>query len=483
MRILFILKSENFLVPTGLCVISAVAKKEGYSTSLCELNRQYPLKSISEFKPDVIAYSASTGEAKHYLRLNSLIKERFPGIFTIMGGSHPTFFPDVVYEGGLDAICIGEGEEAFIDFLEAVSTKKSLDNILNIVTRENRQDFTIRNLIEDLDRLPFPDYSLIYDNTPMGRYPLKSIITSRGCPYDCSYCFNASWRRIYQGKGSVVRKYSVNYIIDEIKYVREKWPLSFIKFYDDIFTYQADGWLEEFSKKYKRYINLPFFILTRADLLTEDMVKLLKYAGCHTISMSIESGNADIRKKMLKRQMSNEQIIKAHYLCNKYGIHTFTNCIIGLPQTSIDNDVESIDLSIKSRVSWAEFPIFYPYPGTELGQWTIEKGFYNAEFEKMHTSYQYKSPLNCFNEKEKNAQMNLALLGSVAVVFPFLRNLIVKYGIYIRHNFFFTFMYYLTKMYVLRKKIYITKANLWVSIYIFIKSLKQEWFKHENKKG
>jgi len=483
LRILFILKSENFLVPTGLCIISAVAKKDDCSISLCELNRQDPFKSISEFKPDVIAYSASTGEAKHYIRLNLLIKEKFPDIFTIMGGPHPTFFPDVVYEGKLDAVCIGEGEEAFVDFLEAVSTRKSLDNIPNIVTRGNRHGFTVRNLVEDLDRLPFPDFGLLYDNTPMGRYPLKSIITSRGCPYDCTYCFNAAWREIYKGKGKAVRRHSVDYIIDEINYVRERWPLSFVKFYDDIFAYNADDWLEEFSLKYKKHINLPFFILTRADLLTENMVKLLRKAGCHTISMSIESGNADIRKKMLKRYTTNEQILKAHRLCEEYGIYTFTNYIIGLPQTVIEDDIESLDLALKIRVTWAEFLIFHPYPGTELGQRTIEMGFFKTDFSKMHTSYQYKSPLNCFTEKHKNIQMNLAVLGPVVVVFPFLRNIVVKYLIYIKHNFFFTLGYYFTKMFVLRRKIYVTKTNLWTSLNIFMRSLLQEWFKHENRKG
>jgi len=482
-KVLFIFKSENFLVPTGICAISAIAREKKHETFLCEIKSQNPFKSVQKLRPDIIAYSASTGEAKHYLKLNSLLKRKFPRVFTFMGGPHPTFYPDVIYEGDLDAICVGEGEKAFADVLESPLTKESLDKIPNIVTADNRNDFTIRGLIEDLDSLPFPDYSLLYDNTPMGSYPLKSIITSRGCPYNCTYCFNAVWRKIYQGKGKIVRRHSVNYIIDEIQYVKERWPLSFIKFYDDIFTYQADSWLVEFSKKYKKNIGLPFFILTRADLLSEDVVKLLKYAGCHTISMSIEAGNPEIRKKMLKRYMTNEQIIKAHHLCEKYSIYTFTNCIIGLPGTTIDNDMESVELPIKSKISWAEFPIFYPYPGTELGQYAIKNNYYKLNFEDMHTSYQFKSPLSCFTEREKNAQMNLCILGPIAVVFPFLKNLILKYLIFIKHNFLFTFFYYLTKMYVFRRKIYITKTNLWVSMNIFARSLRQEWFRHENQKG
>lgn len=483
MRVLFIFKNENFLAPAGLCSVAGVVKNKGYSTYLCELNTHNPFEIIEEVKPDVIAYSASTGEAKHYLNLNSLLKRKYPHIFTIMGGPHPTFYPDVVYQGCLDAICVGEGEEAFVDLLEAIENGKSYHEIPNIVTPENRNSFSVRNLIEDLDSLPFPDYGLIYDNTSLGKFPLKSIVTSRGCPYNCTYCFNAAWREIYREKGGVIRRHSVDYVIDLLRYIKSKWPLSCVKFYDDIFAYKVDDWLEEFAYKYKRYINLPFFILTRADLLTEEMVKLLKYAGCRTISMSIEAGNPDIRRNMLNRNMSDEQIIKAHRLCEKYDIYTFTNCIIGLPDTNLKNDLESLDLCIKSRVDWVEFLIFHPYPGTELGEYTIKKGYFKPDFNKFHTSYQYKSPLNCFTEREKNIQMNLEVLGPVAVVFPKFKYLILKFLIYFPHNFLFTIMYYLTKMYVFRKKIYITKTNLWTSMVIFLRSLRQEWFRHENKKG
>ncbi|MDD4894055.1 MAG: radical SAM protein [Candidatus Omnitrophica bacterium] len=483
MKILFIFKNENFLAPIGLCNISAVAVKEGHNTYLCEMNSENPLERIAALKPDIVAYSACTGEAKHYLKLNSMIKERFPAIFTIMGGPHPTFSPDVIKEGNLDAVCIGEGEGAFMELLGVIGEGKSPDGLPNIVTRNNKGKFAIRNLVEDLDSLPFPDYGLLYDNTPMGKYPLKNFIVSRGCAYDCTYCFNAAWRQIYKGHGTSVRRHSVDYAIDDIRKVKERWPLSNVKFYDDIFTYRADDWLEEFSRKYKKYIDLPFFILTRADLLTEDMVKLLKHAGCRTISMSIESGNTDIRNRMLKRGMSDEDIISAHRLCEKYGIHTFTNCIIGLPGTSIDNDIESIDLAIKARVTWVEFLIFHPYPRTELGQQSINTGLYNPDYKKMHTSYMHSSPLNCFNQKQKNAQMNLSVLGAVAVVLPRLRNLIVRHLIFWRHSRFFTLVYYSLKMYVLRKKIYVTRTTALESLRILARSLRQEWFRHENQTG
>jgi radical SAM superfamily enzyme YgiQ (UPF0313 family) len=332
--------------------------------------------------------------------------------------------------------------------------------------------------VEDLDSLPFPDYSLLYDNTEMGKYPLKGFMASRGCPYNCTYCFNSAWHKIYRGHGKTVRRHSVDFVIEDIQKVKERWPLSYIKFWDDIFTYRADDWLEEFSQKYKQRIGLPFFSYTRCDLLTEDMAKLLKYAGCRTISMSIEAGNPQVRNEMLKRRISDEQIIAAHRLCKKYGFYTFTNCILGLPGTTIADDIQSLDLCLKSQITWAEFPIFYPYPQTELGDQVINMGMYTPDYGKMHTSYQNTSILNCFTEKEKKVQMNMGMLASVAVAIPWLRKLIVNHLIYWPPNKLFTLAYWLAKSYALRRKIYVTKTTRWESFHIYVRSLRQEFFKH-----
>jgi len=462
-------------------IISAMAKEIGCDTCLCQLGKENVLERVIRERPDIVAYSSSTGEAKHYIGINQLIKDKFPNIFTIMGGPHPTFYPDLVRETTLDAVCIGEGEGAVVDLISKLSSGESLRDIPNIFVRGGT-NHEVRDLIEDLDSLPFPDYGLFYDSTEMGKSTLKAFMASRGCPYNCSYCFNDCWNKIYRGHGKIVRRHSVDWVIEDIRRVKEKWCLSTVKFYDDIFVYRADDWLEEFARKYKKYIDLPFFILTRCDLLTEDMVKLLKYAGCRTISMSIEAGNPRIRKELLNRNMSNEQIINAHELCQKYGIYTFANCIVGLPGTSLWNDLESVDLATKCKVDWTEFPIFYPYPGTELGDRTIAMEMYTPDYKKMHTSYMFRSLLNCFSEKEKDVQENLTTLAPVAVALPKLRNLLMKHLIYWRPNRLFTLTFYLVKMYIIRHKIYVTKTNHWQSFLIYLRTLKQELFRRSEEK-
>lgn len=470
------------MVPRGASIISAIARQKGHETSLSDMNSEDPLERIATLKPEIVAYSSLSGESKYYITLNAVIKDKFPNLFTIMGGPHATFYSDVIHSSTLDAICIGEGEYAFADVLDKLSAGKSVEGIPNISTR-NGATFTMRDAVADLDSLPFPDYGLFYENIPaMGKSPLKSIMISRGCPYKCSYCFNARWCEIYQGHGKMMRRHSVEYVIEDIERVREKWPLSCVKFYDDIFTFRADDWLEEFYRKYKERIGLPFFILTRYDLLTEDMVRLLREAGCRTISMSIEAGNPQARNDLLKRKMSDKQIIKASHLCDRYDIYTFTNAILALPNSTLKDDIRSVDLAIEAKSTWAEFSPFYPYPGTELGDYAIKMGLYQPDYAHMHTSYQNCSLLNCFSDKEKRAHTNLTVLGPVAVVFPKLRNLIINHLIYWPCNRAFILMYWAAKNYTLRRKIYYTKTTFWQSMRIYARSLKQELFRHTEEK-
>ncbi|MDD5067756.1 MAG: radical SAM protein [bacterium] len=335
MNILFIVKEVDYLDPLGLMTISAVARQQGHQASLCILNREDVFRKITEYKPRIIAYSASTGEHKYYFQINDRIKAGHKDIFTIMGGPHTTFFPFSIRECSLDAVCIGEGEEAFTELLTRMEQGKDIRNIPNILLQGEEQHPELHPINQDLDSLPFPDRELIYRNTEMSAFPLKSFMASRGCPYSCTYCFNHAFRKIYKNETDFLRRHSVDYMIEEILQVKKKYNLQFIKFYDDIFIMKVDPWLEEFVEKYRKKVGLPFHVLMRANLVHEDMVKKLKEAGCHSISISIESADDRLRNEVLKRNMTGEQMLNAFHLCKKYGIHTFANNILGLPTSTI----------------------------------------------------------------------------------------------------------------------------------------------------
>ncbi len=476
MKILFIIKMIDFIDPQGIMQLSAIAKANNHDTFLGILTRENVFKKIEKIRPQVIAYSATTGEHKYYLKINEEIKKRFPNIFTIMGGPHATFYPECIHNSSLDAICIGEGDEAFLELLQKLEKREGISDIKNIMIKEKRNG--LRNFYPDLDKLPFPDRDIFYKTTEMGKFPIKSFMVSRGCPYSCTYCFNSPFKELYKGKGAYLRRKSVRRSIEEIVCVREKYPIQFVKFYDDIFAYPEDPWLEGFCREYRESIKLPFHCLTRPNLLNEDMVKLLKEAGCVSISMSIEAANPYLRNEILKRNMSDEQIYRAFEICHRYKINTFANSILALPNSKIQDDIATVLMNIKSKVTFAEFPICHPYPGTQLGEFCRENGIFGADYDKIHLSYMFESPLSCFTKREKRIQKNLSLLGTVAVWKPQLKNLILNYLIYTPNTIFYILAYILVKMYVIKTKIYPFRLKPNDFFELFFKGLRIDTFKH-----
>ena len=140
--------------------------------------------------------------------------------------------------------------------------------------------------------------------------------------------------------------------------------------------------------------------------------------------------------------------------------------------------METLDLNIACKVSFAEFPIFHPYPRTELGDYCIEQGIFDQHYEHLHLSYQSISPLSCFTPEQKNIQINLSELGLIAVWFPKLRNLIVNRLIKLPHNSLFFLAYYFAKAYLVNRKIYPFRLRFSSAFKLLKKSLSLERFKH-----
>jgi len=279
-------------------------------------------------------------------------------IFQIMGGPHCTFAPEVLSGSALDAIGVGECDVAWVELLSAMSAGRSIDDIPNIVTqsnfhrvlipsdlkRENYIKYRVANTMERtcrdpvnhvgcLDHLPFLDWRLFLARTSFERdnsLLKRTIMTRRGCPYPCTYCFNRVQNALYSGQ-KTIHNYSIDRVIAECKEVSHQWPTEFWKIYDDNAFFSSKGKegerLREFAEKWRDEIDLPFFVLIRADIAAKDpeILRLLKKAGCKSITMSIESGSKYIREKLLERNMSDEQIISSHHNAWELGIVNFSN--------------------------------------------------------------------------------------------------------------------------------------------------------------
>lgn len=384
MRILFIVQQIDY-EPQGIMHLSSALKAAGHEVELAVAARQDPVAMARDFQPDVAAYSVITGSQRYYLDLNRRLKAELPGLFSVFGGPHPTFFPEMVEAEGVDGICRGEGEAALVELADTL-TGGGRTAVLGL---ENwwfcRDGETIANpvrpYIEDLDTLPFPDRALVYDRDPISaRSKIKHFLTGRGCPYNCTYCFNHALGQLYRGKGQRFRQQSVEYVIEDIRRVRDRYPLEFVVFLDDTFVLSHD-WLAEFAEKYPRRIGLPFFCNTRANLVTAEQVRLLKAAGCHSVSMGVETANDRIRDELLKRNMSREGILDAAAILRRHNVAFMTNNMLSLPTGSLETDFETLALNAECRPAYANVFLFQPYPKTALGEWAYREGWMMGSFD------------------------------------------------------------------------------------------------------
>ena len=331
----------------------------------------------------------------------------------------------------------------------------------------------MRRLIEPLDDLPHPDRALAY--LPGGHLAdlnVKSFMASRGCAFRCAYCFNSKYNELYHGNGTTVRRFSVDYVIEEIEQVRADYRLTFVRFGDDMFAYRADDWLLEFAEKYPRRIGLPFYCLIRPDVLKPELVAVLRRAGCHSLALSIEAGNPQLRREVLQRRMSDEAITEAFENIHRAGIHVYANAMFGLPGGTIDDDIRTVELAARYRPAYPSFTVLTPFRGTLLGEQCAERGLIDGEYPERTTD---RSILNCFSEKEKDVQVNLVHLGIFAVRFPILRNLILKRLIFWKPNQVFFAAWYLMKNYVSAKYIWPIRAGVFAKARLALRALAFEF--------
>lgn len=382
----------------GVMCLSAYAKSKGHQCDILiqsEEGKDFYDKILA-YKPDAIAFSAMTGFHTYYLKMADKVKKMLD-VPTIFGGPHPTFFPEVIEHPSVDAVCRGEGEEALVDFLNAVDNKSFFAGIPNLWVKENGSIIRneVRCGVNELDEYPPADREIYYKYDYLRDYPTKPFITGRGCPYLCSFCFNRDFNQMYKGKMKMLRRNSPEKVIEELLDCKNKYPLKKIFFNDDIFIMQTD-WLEEFVPLYNKKIGLPYACNVRANLVNEERVKLLKESGCYLVMWGIESGVEKRRREILDKNISDDQIRKAAALFRQYKIKMKSFNIMGSPGETLDDAVQTIKLNAEVKIDFPWCSILQPYPRTKIAEIAQKQGFLKDDYslDDMEKSFFSASILN-----------------------------------------------------------------------------------------
>ena len=214
----------------------------------------------------------------------------------------------------------------------------------------------------------------------------------------------------------------------------------------------------------------------------------MQAAGCVSLNISIDTANREVRKRVVHKNFSNEEISENFRLLRRRKINVFNNMIFGLPPTSaelshtiIQDDKDAIDLEIKAGVRFSSRSILIPYPGTEIYKYCEERGYYVMNVDEFGESLLERSPLNCFDDEQNDVMKNLLYLSGLAVWQPWLALFIKKYAVHWRNRFakkLYLAIYYVVKVYTLKKYIYTIKIkNPWRGLKDFIKGFRIEVFR------
>ena len=367
----------------GIAYILSFLKSKGHNVSLLHLLKppadQEFLGRVKSFSPGLIAFTSFTHQFREVKRLVSCLKNNLK-VPIMCGGVHCTIDPKrALLESDLDMVCIGEGEEAMLELADAIQNGRDYSNIRNIWLKHNGRitENPIRPLLEDLDSLPFPDWDIFhYESlTETNTFKWASVLATRGCPRNCSFCCNHALRSVYPNKNKYVRIRSAIKVIEEIEAMLEKYhQLKAIHLLDDTVGLYAD-WLEEFSYLYNSRISLPMHCNSRVEIVNNDKkLESFKRMGVETIRLGVESGDEAI-SKVLNRQLSNEEIIRAIKRCRESGIRVLSYNMVGLPFEDMGKILKTIRLNVKAHTDVIHVSIFQPYPNTDLYKLCVKEDF------------------------------------------------------------------------------------------------------------
>lgn len=385
------------LPPLGLAYIAAVLRKVGHFVKIIDLNVQENLwETVKERKWDIVGLSGDTSRYPISMKIAEQIKKHF-GYTIFTGGPHVTFFEKEALDTGfVDYVIRGEGEYVTLDLVNALEKGLPSEKVRGITFKKNGKIIkTLRApIIKDLDNLPYPARDLL----PMEKYkithffgrPITSILTSRGCPFNCYFCSSSQFSNL------IWRTRSPKNIVDEIEYVYKKFGYNAFAFVDDNFTLNPKRVIEIAKKIVRRKLDIFWWAFSRVDELLghEDMVEWMAKSGCKMVFLGIESVSEEVLKEYNKGITANDSI-RAVKLLRRYGITVWGSFIVGALDETKEMILNTVKFAKLLDPKNLQFSVLTPFPGTRLYEDAERMGiivhknwkYYDGAHALMRTKY------------------------------------------------------------------------------------------------
>ena len=372
-------------------------------------------KRVTKIKPDVIGITTFTNTLRNVLDLIKLVKRIYPECIVVLGGPHIPLYPEETIEfDEVDYAISGDGEYSFKTLLDVLEQKLPMDikdeklkKIEGIVFKTN-DGLIYKNgfaRVKNIESLPFPDRSFLQKELYyciLGKNRLMTtIMSSRGCPFHCTFCNTPD---------KVYRFRSPKSVVDEIESV-VAMGVEEVFFFDDLFNINEKRVIEICDEIIKRKIKVKWAFRGRVNGITEELVRKAKLAGCERIQYGIEKATDESLKKV-KKDSTVKGIVRAVKLTKKYGLMCVGNFLFFTPGEDEHDAEEIINFSLKLPLDHAEFSVFIPYPGTRIYEEGLKSGFFEKDYWREYA----KNPAKDFQIiwEEKVSKENMYYISSKA---------------------------------------------------------------------
>jgi len=390
MRVLFIFPdlSSNVthytgVVSQGVALLSSLLKGEGHETALLHLTKvldrdQFQAR-VAAARPDLICISSNSHYARRLPTWTKWAAEA-AGVPVAVGGVHATVCPAAVEAlPDVDFICVGEGEETLPELCRTLAAGDDPSCLPNVNTRQGdgwkRND--LRAVIPDLDAMPDPDYGLFeFANLYNVRRGLFPFIMSRGCAFRCTYCCCQALKDMAGNGGRYWRFESPDHASRRLQRMiaRHAPDTKSVQFLDAI-LFPNKSWLREFAVLYKERIGLPFNCNMRADMVDDEVARIMADMGCQIVRFGVESGDPWLTSEVLDRQLTIDDLRHGFACLERVGIQRWSYNMVGLPHEDFLKALATVRLNGEIGPDLAIPFIFYPYPGTRLHDLCAEEGW------------------------------------------------------------------------------------------------------------